>query len=87
MKLIDTETIVTAQLYDDMHEEYQTEKMTVGDYIDFFTEEGCPPAVEAIPVEWIEGHIEWLKSLDNAFSGLTAMNIEVMLKKWREEQK
>ena len=43
--------------------------------------------VEAIPVEWIEEHIKWLKSLDNAFSGLTAMNIEVMLKKWREEQK
>lgn len=46
-----------------------------------------PEAVEAIPVEWIEGHIKWLKSLENAFSNMTAMNIEVMLKKWREEQK
>lgn len=42
--------------------------------------------VEAIPVEWIEEHIKWLKSLDNAFSNMTAMNIEVMLKKWREER-
>ena len=42
--------------------------------------------VEAIPVEWIEKHIKWLKSLENAFSNMTAMNIEVMLKKWREEQ-
>ena len=44
-------------------------------------------AVEAIPVEWVEEHIKWLKSLENAFSNMTAMNIEVMLKKWREEQK
>lgn len=46
-----------------------------------------PEPVEAIPVEWIEEHIKWLKSLENAFSNMTAMNIEVMLKKWKEEQK
>ena len=40
----------------------------------------------AIPLSWIEKHIEWLKSMDNAFSDLTAMNISVMVKKWKEEK-
>lgn len=40
----------------------------------------------AIPLSWIETHIEWLKGLDNAFSILTALQIEVMVKKWRGEQ-
>lgn len=40
----------------------------------------------AIPLSWIEKHIEWLKSMDNAFSDLIAMNISVMVKKWKEEK-
>lgn len=40
----------------------------------------------AIPVAWIEKHIEWLKSLDNEFANLAAAHISVMLKKWRSEQ-
>lgn len=87
MKLIDASAVITANLYDDEHEEFLQKRTTVGELVDFCSEEGCPEAVEAIPVEWIEGHIEWLKSLENAFSNMTAMNIEVMLKKWREEQK
>ena len=42
--------------------------------------------VDAIPVEWIKKNIEWLKSLDNAFSSLTANNIQVMLNSWEREQ-
>lgn len=40
----------------------------------------------AIPLSWIETHIEWLKSLDNAFSTLTAIQISVMVNKWKDEQ-
>ena len=40
----------------------------------------------AIPLSWIEEQIEWLKGLDNAFSTLTATQISVMVKKWRDEQ-
>ena len=40
----------------------------------------------AIPLSWIEGQIEWLKSLDNAFSTLTAVQISAMVNKWKEEQ-
>lgn len=42
--------------------------------------------VDAIPVEWIKKQIEWLKSLDNTFSSLTANNIQVMLNSWEREQ-
>ena len=47
-----------------------------------------PPAQlePAIPLSWIEKHIEWLKSLDNEFVNLAAAHISVMVKKWRDEQ-
>ena len=40
----------------------------------------------AIPLSWIEKHIEWLKGLDNEFAKLAAAHISVMVKKWRDEQ-
>ena len=40
----------------------------------------------AIPLQWIETQIEWLKSLDNAFSTLTAGQISAMVNKWKGEQ-
>lgn len=40
----------------------------------------------AIPLQWIEEQIEWLKSLDNAFSTLTAGQISAMVNKWKGEQ-
>lgn len=47
-----------------------------------------PPAERepAIPLSWIENHVNWLKSVDNMFSTLTALQIDVMVKKWRGEQ-
>lgn len=39
----------------------------------------------AIPLQWIEAQIEWLKSLDNAFSALTAVQISAMVNKWKDE--
>lgn len=40
----------------------------------------------AIPLSWIEGQIEWLKSLDNAFLTLTAGQISAMMNNWKDEQ-
>ena len=40
----------------------------------------------SIPLSWIENEIKWLKSLDNTFSEITALQISVMVKKWRDEQ-
>jgi len=40
----------------------------------------------AIPLSWIENHIERLQSLDNAFANLTAVQISTMVQKWRDEK-
>ena len=40
---------------------------------------------EAIPLTWIDKHIAWLEGLDNPFSTITALNIRVMVKNWKEE--
>ena len=50
--------------------------------------EQLPPAQPepAIPLQWIEAQIKWLKSLDNAFSTLTAGQISAMVNKWKDEQ-
>lgn len=39
----------------------------------------------SIPISWIEKQIDWLKSMGNEFSNITAMNISVLVKKWRKE--
>lgn len=50
MKLIDADTVVTIQVYNDMTEETDTKKMTVADAIDEWSDEGCPPTVDAVEV-------------------------------------
>lgn len=44
MRLIDADMEVTAQLFDDMHEEYREEKMPISAFLDLYTNEGCPSA-------------------------------------------
>ena len=39
----------------------------------------------SIPISWIEKQIDWLKSMDNEFSNITAMNISALVKRWRKE--
>lgn len=40
MTLIDGDKIVTAQLYDDEHEEFMEKKMSIIDYVNAYTDEG-----------------------------------------------
>lgn len=51
---IDADIYVTVNLYDDEHEEYRDERMTIADCLDRFTDEGCPtegkPKQQWIPV-------------------------------------
>lgn len=42
--------------------------------------------VEAIPVEWIEAEIKYLKAANFEFTARAANHIEAMLKKWSGEQ-
>ena len=41
---------------------------------------------EAIPVSWIEARIKRFMTMDNAFCGLTANIMLVMLNEWKREQ-
>lgn len=47
MRLVGADTIVTIQVYNDMTEEYDTKKMTIADAIDEWSDEGCPPIIDA----------------------------------------
>lgn len=49
-RLIDADAVVTIQVYDDMTEETDTKKMTIAEAIDEWSDEGCPPTVDAVPV-------------------------------------
>lgn len=70
-----------AESFFNMGGELSTEWWCVEDMLD------NAETVEAIPVEWIEAEIKYLKALDFEFASLAAGQIEAMLKKWREEQK
>lgn len=48
MKLIDGDRIVTAQLYDDQHEEFTEKKMSIIDYINAYTDEGVTTADDVL---------------------------------------
>ena len=41
--------------------------------------------INVIPISWIDKHIAWLEGLDNPFSTMTAIDIKVMVKRWKEE--
>lgn len=40
----------------------------------------------AIPLQWIEAEIKWLKSLDNAFATSRAKHISAMVNIWKDKQ-
>lgn len=48
MTLIDGDRIITAQLYDDEHEEFTEKKMSIIDYINAYTDEGVTTAEDVL---------------------------------------
>ena len=59
---------------------------TIGAFVDRIKALPSAQPEEAIPVSWIESRIERFKAEDNAFCGLTANIMLVMLKEWKREQ-
>lgn len=41
---------------------------------------------KAIPIEWINKHLEWLDNCDNDFAQLATVAIRAMVKIWQSEQ-
>lgn len=62
MRLIDADTKITALLYDEEHEETNSVEMTIADFLDSHTEEGCPQngcwtsVKERLPEEHADEH-------------------------------
>lgn len=50
VRLIDANAVVTIQVFDEMTEEYSMETITVAKAIDRWSDEGCPPTIDAVPV-------------------------------------
>lgn len=85
MTLIDGDKIITAQLYDDEHEEYTEKKMSIIDFVNAFTDEGVTTADDVlgkIRAE-IEKQEKWLLkagcntyNVDIAFSSIKSVLAE-----------
>ena len=60
MTLIDGDRIITAQLYDDEHEEFKEEKMSIIDYVNAYTDEGVTTADDVL--DKIRSEIEQMPS-------------------------
>lgn len=43
--LVDADRVIHTQVYDDEHEEVIDRSMTIADFLDAYTEEGCPMSV------------------------------------------
>ena len=56
-RLIDADTIVRYQTYDDEHEEFSEHESTIEDFLDKMTDEGCQNPVDAVPVK----HGRWIR--------------------------
>ena len=48
MTLIDGDRIITAQLYDDEHEEFTEKKMSIIDFVNGYTDEGVTTADDVL---------------------------------------
>lgn len=59
--MIDENTVITVQVFDEMYEEYNLESMTIRQAIDFWTEEGCPAPHKG---HWI--HEVWAAPLSDS---------------------
>lgn len=43
------------------------------------------PTVDAVPISWINKHLEWLDNCDNDFAQLAKVSILGMLELWRKD--
>lgn len=60
MRLINADTLIHWQSYDDEYETFPEESGTIADLINQMTMEGCPESVDAVPL--VHGKWEWISS-------------------------
>lgn len=62
MRLINADTVLTFQTYDEQYEEWHEVRLTIEEALDKFSNEGCPNAVD--PVKY--GH--WVRNDNGTYS-------------------
>ena len=82
MRLIDADARVTVQSFDVEHEEYEHIEMSVAEALDFSTNEGCPPTIDAIPMWWITEKFLDVLNKDKELS----YAVWLVHKAWQKEQ-
>ena len=88
MTLIDGDRIVTAQLYDDEHEEFTEEKMSIIDYVNAYTTEGVTTADDVLNMirAEIEGNMESIiGKYDSSIPKFNMPSYKIERNKAREE--
>ena len=82
--MIDETKPIHTQVYDDEHEEWIEKEMTIAEYLDAYTDEGCPePSKEPCP-DCVRR--EAVKDLPSATPALSEIKDEIMaIGNWRRK--
>ncbi len=84
MRLVDINQTIFIPVVDETHGGAVVEmKMTVGEFFGKFCQGFEPEAVEAIPVEWIDG---WRQDAIKRNDGLAKDMLDWLLGAWQKEQ-
>ena len=67
MRLINADTVLTFQTYDEQYEEWHEVRLTIEEALDKFSNEGCPNAVD--PVK----HGHWTRDKDGYFCSVCGL--------------
>ena len=65
MRLINADTVLTFQTYDEQYEEWHEVRLTIEEALDKFSDEGCPNVVDVETVR--HGHWTLINEDDNTY--------------------
>lgn len=75
-RLIEADTPIHVQIYDDMTEEWRLKETTVATALDYWADEGCPPTVDAVPVV----HGKWIDTKDGGVCSMCKSGLKIYKK-------
>jgi Mg2+/Co2+ transporter CorC len=78
MTLIDGDRIITAQLYDDEHEEFTEKQMSIIEYVDAYTTEGVTTADDVL--DKIKAEIEQIADAEQKHDEKWAIGLRYAVK-------
>ena len=85
-RLIDADARVTVRSFDRMNDEYSHDEMSISEALDFATDEGCPPTINAIPVEWLRGLMIIYANIKTPEYASYAYCLNNVIEGWQKEQ-